>query len=383
MKQWVEGKGHTSVESWHSAQRKGKQRDGCVDCTAVKAYHATVFSKRNNEIDGDWRLGPGGSADQEEEDTMRHRTSAPQSVKAEETDEFITSDGHLGQGFWGMFTAAWDAWRSIIWDLFTHAGFHTYPHHDAAGFATYTYIRHGCKIWGILRPRFSKAPETRTELYDIQRSMLQPAPSSEYTRVSDIFYMFLLEGDVLVQVPHAIHQVYTPVNSIASGGHFMCYETLHLVELARRFDTFYAHVATNADHWSVHRTLCRMAMALPTLHAKGKSDRSIFSSRDGINTRTVFYRRPILALIAMICDPDLYVPDRDEESLPPGLSKWDLMRLEMQADSERARVVAGFIMQSHELTLEAVKAELERMGDNWKDGTVAKMDLSSLKVLLE
>jgi hypothetical protein len=38
-------------------------------------------------------------------------------------------------------------------------------------------------------------------------------------------------------------------------------------------------------------------------------------------------------------------------------------------------------MESHELALEAVKAELDQMGDNWKDGTVAKIDLS-LKILL-
>lgn len=43
-----------------------------------------------------------------------------------------------------------DTWRSCAWDVLTLAGFLTYPHHDAAGFATYSYIRCGAKIWGYI-----------------------------------------------------------------------------------------------------------------------------------------------------------------------------------------------------------------------------------------
>lgn len=59
--------------------------------------------------------------------------------------------------------------------------------------------------------------------------------------------------------------MYTPTNSIASGGHYVSYEGLHLVEIARRYDHFYSHDATNAYHPSIFRTLCRMAMALHPL----------------------------------------------------------------------------------------------------------------------
>jgi hypothetical protein len=39
-------------------------------------------------------------------------------------------------------------------------------------------------------------------------------------------------------------------------------------------------------------------------------------------------------------------------------------------------------MESHKLTLEAIKAELDQMGYNWKDRTVTKIDLLSLEILL-
>lgn len=43
-----------------------------------------------------------------------------------------------------------DTWRSTSWDIFTHAGFLTYPHHDGNGLLTYSYVRTGAKLWGYL-----------------------------------------------------------------------------------------------------------------------------------------------------------------------------------------------------------------------------------------
>jgi hypothetical protein len=69
-----------------------------------------------------------------------------------------------------------------------------------------------------------------------------------------------------------IHQVYTPINCFASGGHFSNWYTLHLTEFAKAFDHFYTHTATNADHESSFRSLCRMTMSIPTV-ANSKSKR--------------------------------------------------------------------------------------------------------------
>lgn len=43
-----------------------------------------------------------------------------------------------------------DNWRSSGWDVFTHGGFLTYPHHDASGQLTFSYVRAGAKLWGYL-----------------------------------------------------------------------------------------------------------------------------------------------------------------------------------------------------------------------------------------
>lgn len=43
-----------------------------------------------------------------------------------------------------------DNWRSGSWDVFTHGGFMTYPHNDAAGMMTFSYVRTGAKLWGYL-----------------------------------------------------------------------------------------------------------------------------------------------------------------------------------------------------------------------------------------
>lgn len=45
-----------------------------------------------------------------------------------------------------------DNWRSTGWDVFTHGGFLTYPHHDAGGHGTFSYVRAGAKLWGYIVP---------------------------------------------------------------------------------------------------------------------------------------------------------------------------------------------------------------------------------------
>ena len=43
-----------------------------------------------------------------------------------------------------------DTWRSSAWDVFTHGLFLTYPHHDAGGLNTYSYVRCGAKLWAYI-----------------------------------------------------------------------------------------------------------------------------------------------------------------------------------------------------------------------------------------
>jgi hypothetical protein len=275
---WAAKQGFAGVKGWATSNKTQKQRkslakqinsteDHCQICLAQAAMSEDLQKLRHEEIDEDWRtpLVYATAATPDQPSTTQrplHR-----GVQNDVTETFQLG-GHIFRSAGAGPTAfLWDSWKSQCWELFTHAGFHTYPHHDASGFGTYSYVRHGCKIWGIVRPRIDpKMHWARQSVFDIMRTMLRPAPSLDYHEVSDTFSVFLLEGDVLIQPPHAIHQVFTPVNSIVSGGHLFPYETLHLTEMARAFDLLFNHVATNADHASAHRTLCRMAMALKYLH---------------------------------------------------------------------------------------------------------------------
>ena len=56
----------------------------------------------------------------------------------------------LNPKFMGPNVILYDNWKSTGWDLLTHGGFVTYPHHNGAGFCTFVYPRSGSKIWGII-----------------------------------------------------------------------------------------------------------------------------------------------------------------------------------------------------------------------------------------
>jgi hypothetical protein len=114
-------------------------------------------------------------------------------------DENPKANTHIYQNFsdMGPYSWVWDGLKSLVWDLFTHAGFLTYPHQDASGFATYALIRTGCKIWCILRPKVDASVNSRNKLFDILRVMLRQHPHLDYQGVSDSYTIFLMEGDVL------------------------------------------------------------------------------------------------------------------------------------------------------------------------------------------
>lgn len=74
--------------------------------------------------------------------------------------------------------------------------------------------------------------------------------------------------------PGAWHMVYTPVRTLATGGHFYTYETLHLTEMSRAFDRKHAREVTNTTHVSSFPTLC--AMMIHILRLDGRSKPSLF-----------------------------------------------------------------------------------------------------------
>lgn len=63
--------------------------------------------------------------------------------------------------------------------------------------------------------------------------------------------------------------VYTPMPTVMSGGHFLCYDTMHLTEFSLTFDLGLDQKGeqrlqgSNALHPGVLRKVYRMALALP------------------------------------------------------------------------------------------------------------------------
>lgn len=116
---------------------------------------------------------------------------------AKEEDQDPKAKGHIYQKFDGLFTYAWDAVKSTEWDLFTHGGFLTYVHHDASGFCTYVFVRCGCKIWVVLRPKITKDISDRTSFLGLLRRILRPYGKLDYKQHTDLYTVFLMEGDLL------------------------------------------------------------------------------------------------------------------------------------------------------------------------------------------
>jgi hypothetical protein len=63
------------------------------------------------------------------------------------------------------------------------------------------------------------------------------------------------------------HMVYTPVKGMTSGGHFLTYDTMHMTEMIREYDSSKpsrGKKASNAVH-DINRQVIRMTLALPAL----------------------------------------------------------------------------------------------------------------------
>jgi hypothetical protein len=86
-----------------------------------------------------------------------------------------------------------DMWRQQGWELHTHGGFLTYPHHDAAGLCTYMYIRSGAKIWAFIRPQLHEY-QSRPELFARQDQL---GIYQNYQSIQPMAVILLEPGELL------------------------------------------------------------------------------------------------------------------------------------------------------------------------------------------
>lgn len=82
-----------------------------------------------------------------------------------------------------------------------------------------------------------------------------------------------------IMPPGTWHMVYTPIRTLALGGHFYTYETLHLTEMSRAFDRLHCREVTNTTHVSSYPTLCTMMVYTLRSDSKGLLYSPLLSNR--------------------------------------------------------------------------------------------------------
>ncbi|KAG1832554.1 hypothetical protein DFJ58DRAFT_848005 [Suillus subalutaceus] len=150
------------------------------------------------------------------------------------------------------------------WGLLHHAGFLTYPHHDAEGTLTWVRMEAGLKLWVIFRLK-SRSTQ-RIHLQELAVKLTNyPVHKDWLQRNCEGEVITLRPGDLLILPPGMVHAVYTPIPSFATGGHFYNYSCMHLTELSRYIDAEVAESTTNQALDHALETLRRMVIMIPYL----------------------------------------------------------------------------------------------------------------------
>jgi hypothetical protein len=166
----------------------------------------SIANRRENVVDEDWgeHLPPSPPRHSTAIKHLPHHppsspTSPHATVGEPQKRPFFDLVGHVCQKFHlsGLFSVSFDTWKSCISDWFTHAGFFTYVQHHGAGYCTYTFVRAGCKIWGIHRMRVPPGHNSRRDIHDIMSRILRPHGILDYIQHTELYTFFLMKGDVL------------------------------------------------------------------------------------------------------------------------------------------------------------------------------------------
>lgn len=171
-------------------------RDWCATCILIKAYFHDEEQRVRKAED---RAEKGAAKGKRIYDTNpmshddQHLPMAADIFNKERTDR-----QHIYQTPFGMQTYSMDALTNARWDLKSHTGFHTWPHHDASGMSTWVHMRTGCKVWCPLIPDLPPtASFTQHDLFDAIRRNLKTAPCVDFQKTSQSLCLFLLPHDVL------------------------------------------------------------------------------------------------------------------------------------------------------------------------------------------
>ena len=158
-----------------------------------------------------------------------------------------------------------DTIKASSWVLLHQGLYHTFAHHDADGFCTWTQVSSGVKFWTILRPTKYTTAKDGNDIYDadVLYSSDELGRDGYYGPDTEMAIIYGEPGDIIIMPPGTFHEVFTPCPSVTIGGHFYSYHTLHLTEVSRLIDVASEGGFTNADHSSSGLTMALMMACLP------------------------------------------------------------------------------------------------------------------------
>ncbi|KAH6869620.1 hypothetical protein BKA70DRAFT_1029423, partial [Coprinopsis sp. MPI-PUGE-AT-0042] len=145
------------------------------------------------------------------------------------------------------------------WSLVAFNGALHYLHIDSDGFGTWLEVKHGLKLWVIVRPKDGSASgpvPSFTEIDGFLKFFGQgDLPNSDRW---DVEAVVLKPGSRLIMAPNTMHAVWTMENSICYGGHFYSVATL-LPTVVGVIHAFIGEASlTNTDHFPSRLLLRRM-----------------------------------------------------------------------------------------------------------------------------
>ena len=114
-------------------------------------------------------------------------------------DEGHTSWYHLHEYFPSQVSIPLDIQKSSSWLLFHQALYHTFVHHDADGYATWTQILDGFPFLVVMRPKGYEGCKSRKEIYEMCKAYLSATADKNgfYGSESERFVIYGTPGDIM------------------------------------------------------------------------------------------------------------------------------------------------------------------------------------------
>ena len=130
-----------------------------------------------------------------------------------------------------------DVQKVSSWILLHQALCHTFAHFDADGYVTWVQVLSGYKFWSFLQPKGQDKFKSCKQYFDAITNYRGATPTAEgfYGPESDRVIIYAGPGDISkllqlsqtftnyrnsIQPPGSFHEVYMPIPSVATGGHF-------------------------------------------------------------------------------------------------------------------------------------------------------------------